>query len=95
MVACTPAPALAVTTLPESPIAKPCGDAVSIRLMPVEANEVFVALPEAVITRLRDAGYEFYDWPAPPGVTSPVVRLVAAYDMQVEDADGLLVAARG
>ena len=64
-------------------------------LMPVEANEVFVALPEAVITRLRDAGYEFYDWPAPPGVTSPVVRLVAAYDMQVEDADGLLVAARG
>ena len=64
-------------------------------LMPVEANEVFVALPEAVITRLRDAGYEFYDWPAPPGVTSPVVRLVAAYDMQVEDADGLLAAARG
>jgi threonine aldolase len=64
-------------------------------LMAVEANELFVAMPAETIARLRAAGYEFYDWPAPDGVTGPVVRLVAAYDMQVEDADGFLAAARG
>jgi threonine aldolase len=66
-------------------------------LMPTEANEVFVALPDDVLARLKAAGYEFYDWPAPPGraVAGTVIRLVAAYDMQLEDADGLLAAARG
>jgi threonine aldolase len=63
-------------------------------LMAVQANELFVAMPSQLQERLRTAGYEFYDWPAPPGVTEPVIRLVAAYDMQPEDADGLLAAAR-
>jgi len=63
-------------------------------LMPVQANEVFVAMPPALVSRLRAAGYEFYDWPAPAGVTDPVVRLVAAYDMRLEDAEGFLAAAR-
>lgn len=66
-------------------------------LMPVDANEVFVALPDPVLTRLRTSGYEFYDWPAPPGVTvdGTVIRLVAAYDMYPGDADALLAVARG
>jgi len=63
-------------------------------LMPVQANEVFVAMPPALVSRLRAAGYEFYDWPAPAGVTDPVVRLVAAYDMRLGDAEGFLAAAR-
>jgi threonine aldolase len=63
-------------------------------LMPVQANELFVAMPPDLVSRLRAAGYEFYDWPAPTGVTDPVVRLVAAYDMLLEDADGFLAAAR-
>ena len=63
-------------------------------LMPVQANEVFVAMPTSVIAQLRSDGFEFYDWPAPAGVTGCVVRLVAAFDMQIEDADALLAAAR-
>jgi threonine aldolase len=63
--------------------------------MAVQANELFVAMPADTIARLRSAGYEFYDWPAPAGIADPVVRLVAAYDMLPEDAGGLLTAARG
>ncbi len=44
-----------------------------IRLaQPVEANELFVAMPAAVAAALRTAGFHFYDWPAPPGVAGPV-----------------------
>jgi len=56
----------------------------------VQANEVFVAMPAALITRLHDQGFEFYQWPAPPGQALPVVRLVAAYDMVAADIDALL-----
>ena len=34
---------------------------------PVEANAVFVRLPDATIARLREAGARFYDWPPPEG----------------------------
>jgi len=56
----------------------------------VEANEVFVALPAPLIAALRSQGFEFYEWPAPPGIELPVVRLVTAYDMQAADIDGFL-----
>ena len=61
-------------------------------LQPVEANEVFAALPRTLIEALRAQGFEFYEWPAPPGVRLPVVRLVTAYDMAVADVDALLAA---
>jgi len=61
-------------------------------LQPVEANEVFAALPRTLIEALRAQGFEFYEWPAPPGVHLPVVRLVTAYDMAVADVDALLAA---
>jgi threonine aldolase len=61
---------------------------------PVEANEVFVSLPEALVAGLRAAGYEFYDWISPPGGSGPVIRLVTAYDMQRADVNALLDAAR-
>jgi len=61
-------------------------------LQRVEANEVFAALPQALIDGLRADGFEFYEWPAPPGVNSPVVRLVTAYDMAVADVEALLAA---
>ena len=60
---------------------------------PVEANEVFVALPAARIAALRSAGYAFYDWPAPAAETLPVIRLVTAYDMAAADVEALLRAA--
>ena len=37
-------------------------------------------------------GFEFYDWPAPPGATLPVARLVTRYDQQHEDVAALLAA---
>ena len=63
-------------------------------LQPVEANELFIRLPPAVIGALRDAGFEFYDWPAPAGTDGPVVRLVTSWDMTASDADALVATAR-
>jgi len=60
----------------------------------VDANEVFVTLPEALIAGLRADGYEFYDWPAPHGRAGSAIRLVTAYDMSPADIDALLAAAR-
>jgi len=61
-------------------------------LQPVQANEVFAALPAAQVNGLRAAGFEFYEWPAPPDQLLPVVRLVTAYDMVDADVDALLQA---
>jgi threonine aldolase len=64
-----------------------------IRLLQrVEANEVFAAFPSSLIDALRAQGFEFYEWPMPPGLGSPVVRLVTAYDMVITDVDALLAA---
>ena len=65
-------------------------------LQPVEANEVFAALPMTLIDALRAQGFEFYEWPAPAGLGLHVVRLVTAYDMTLADVDALLesIAAR-
>jgi threonine aldolase len=57
---------------------------------PVEANEVFVVLPEPVTARLRGLGFQFYDWPSPEGEPAAVVRLVTSYDMCASDVDGFL-----
>ena len=57
------------------------------RMQPVEANEVFAAMPAPLIARLRAQGFEFYEWPAPHGESLPVVRLVTAFDMATADVD--------
>ncbi len=59
-------------------------------LQPVQANEVFAAMPATMITALHAAGFEFHEWPAPPAQPLPVVRLVTAYDMGVADIEALL-----
>ena len=64
-------------------------------LQPVEANELFIRLPGAVIAGLRAAGFEFYDWPAPSGTEGPIVRLVTSWDMTEADIDGFVAAATG
>jgi threonine aldolase len=45
---------------------------------PVEANELFVVLPTAVIAGLREAGAVFYDWAGEPNL----VRLVTAWETE-------------
>jgi threonine aldolase len=61
---------------------------------PVEANALFVRLPDALVAKLRKAGAEFYDW-APPEDGRTLVRLVASYATRDEDVDAFLAAARG
>jgi threonine aldolase len=62
----------------------------------VQANEVFVAMPPALITALREAGAYFYEWIPVPGIDVPVVRLVTAHsttDAEVETFLGHAAAA--
>jgi threonine aldolase len=62
-------------------------------VQPVEANELFVALPEPVTARLRDHGFRFYDWASPQGQSAAVVRLVTSYDMCASDIDAFVAVA--
>ena len=66
-------------------------------IWPVEANEVFVALPQAVRARLEGAGARFYSWVTeslPPGRAlapdTSLVRLVASFVTTTEDVDRFL-----
>ena len=59
---------------------------------PVEANELFVELPETVITGLFAAGAQFYRWQGP---ASTCVRLVTAWNTADADvAQFLAIASR-
>ncbi len=61
-------------------------------LQNVQANEVFVALPEARVQALEAAGARFYRWIEVPGVRHPVIRLVTSFattDEEVEQFIGL------
>jgi threonine aldolase len=63
-------------------------------LQSVDANEVFVALPEAVVDALERQGFAFYRWPlaaAPQGIP---IRLVTSYATPRAHVDELLAAAR-
>jgi threonine aldolase len=56
-------------------------------LHPVEANEVFIQLPLQVVTGLRQAGFNFYDWTdAAPGT----VRLVMAFNTDPAHVDAFI-----
>lgn len=61
---------------------------------PVEANSVFVRLPDATVARLRRAGAEFYDW-APSAGGKTLIRLVLSFATPVDAVDRFLAAARG
>jgi threonine aldolase len=51
---------------------------------PVEANELFMQLPESVIAGLMSRGFQFYRWESEGGCT---VRLVTAFNTQEADVD--------
>ena len=61
----------------------------------VEANEVFVLLPERLIASLEAAGYVFYRWAIREGEAGGIVRLVCAFDTRSQDVDALVEVARG
>jgi len=54
---------------------------------PVEANEIFAALPEAMITHLQAQGASFYRW------DGQVVRLVTAWNTPAANVERLLALA--
>ena len=62
-------------------------------LQSVEANEVFVALPEAIVASLESQGFGFYRWPltTPNGVA---IRLVTSYSTPREHVEEFLGAVR-
>jgi threonine aldolase len=60
-------------------------------LHPVEANELFLLLPEAAIGRLEQAGFLFYRWDA---IEGPCIRLVTAFDTGAAAVDAFADALR-
>ncbi len=60
-------------------------------LHPVEANEIFVRMPERIVAGLEAAGYRFYRWDSEP---APAIRLVTAFDTRPDAIDRLIDAVR-
>jgi threonine aldolase len=58
---------------------------------PVEANELFVELPEPAIRGLLADGFEFYRW---GGADARQIRLVTAFDTRPEDVDAFVASCR-
>jgi len=66
---------------------------------PVEANEVFVALPAAADARLKQAGASYYPWltdALPDGVSRDIalVRLVTSFATAAEEVDRFVALAQ-
>jgi threonine aldolase len=60
---------------------------------PVEANAVFVWLPDALAAHLRQGGAEFYDW-GPPSDGRTLIRLVTSFATPPEDVERFVALAR-
>lgn len=57
---------------------------------PVQANEIFIQLPEAVIEGLLADGFQFYRW---EGEESTMVRLVTAFNTKEEEVTAFIKSA--
>ncbi|MCS6815332.1 MAG: beta-eliminating lyase-related protein, partial [Cyanobacteria bacterium] len=55
---------------------------------PLQTNELFIRLPETVITGLLAEGFQFYRWDG-----STLLRLVTAFNTTAEDVNALIAAA--
>jgi threonine aldolase len=60
---------------------------------PIEANELFLAMPEPLVAGLHGLGFAFHRWLTPPGEVGPVVRLVTSFTTTAEQVDELVAAA--
>ena len=52
---------------------------------PVEINEVFASIPEQLVRKLRDHGYDFYQWPENP----KLYRLVTSFTTVIQDIEAV------
>jgi threonine aldolase len=62
-------------------------------LHPVEANEVFVALPEETVRSLESQGFDFYRWPLRAAEAGATIRLVTCFATLSADVDEFVAAA--
>ena len=62
-------------------------------LHPVDANEIFVALPETTVNGLKMQGFSFYRWPLHIAESGITIRLVTSHATQSADVDALIAAA--
>ena len=75
-------------------LARSLGGAPGMRLIQdVQANELFVAMPEHAIQSLQAAGARFYRWIEVPGEALPVVRLVTSFATTRAEVDRFLAVA--
>jgi len=72
-----------------------------VPVWPVEANEIFVALPAAIDARLKAAGASYYPWVSealPSGTELPadstLVRLVTSFATTADEVDRFVAVAR-
>jgi threonine aldolase len=63
-------------------------------LHPVDANEVFVELPEKTVAALESAGFKFYRWPLHVSRSGVAIRLVTSYMTPKADVEAFIAAAR-
>jgi threonine aldolase len=62
-------------------------------LHPVQANEVFVMLPETTVVDLEKQGFKFYRWPLHQG-DGTAIRLVTSYATPSAEVDEFVMAAQ-
>ncbi|HSY96663.1 MAG TPA: low specificity L-threonine aldolase [Steroidobacteraceae bacterium] len=63
-------------------------------LQAVQANEIFVALPEAMVAALENQGFGFYRWPLSDTASGVAIRLVTSYATQRRQVEEFLAAAQ-
>ena len=56
----------------------------------VQANELFVAMPEELIEALEEGGAHFYRWIEVEGFAEPVIRLVTSFTTRDEEVETFL-----
>jgi threonine aldolase len=62
-------------------------------LQPVQANELFVAVPETLIAALEGEGFHFYRWPWLKVPNGAAIRLVTSYATSAADVDDFVQSA--
>ena len=76
-------------------LARGLGEVAGVTLLqPVEANELFAAVPERLIGALESEGFHFYRWPWLKVSDGAAIRLVTSYATTVADVDDFLESAR-
>ncbi len=63
-------------------------------LQSVDANELFVAMPKALVASLEAADFQFYRWPYPGLGDAVAIRLVTSYATTGSDVEALAAAAQ-